>query len=475
MGAIGNYIHLKAENYLNHGVSKSKKATFKRWHSQTATIKNKALQNKSALTKEDKENIKNTLEALMNRSQAPDSSYYKVQKEVERILNQKFGSSLQTLNWNTGGMVWGNNQKNDVLGKIKRHYNENQQLVVDIEKTIKKLEDLERIVDFKKRDQNSKTLKRDLTNIKNICKELKNIQEANLINQGWKNKKEAVVDYEIIKNINYYIEQYAAYPAINLQQGDAFEAMIAMLPYIAEGTAMNELEKTIAGKKSEAVKINFSNFSPSISAELAKGNYLKVNGSTSQGKVDINLTWNNKLAKVSAKNINLGGPFPTIHLVSGSSMLFMIQDMNGNFVNHFLNLYAQHEDDRKFSSELKLLKNMIVQEMRLYLFYKALTGDVGNRTKADIFIVNDASGSGVKVISMDEIVSKIIDNDQSSLISIKTDRNERLRKNDNSFKFINDPVENNLNGSARISKLLADVHSRKLFISINANLIKSFN
>jgi hypothetical protein len=91
----------------------------------------------------------------------------------------------------------------------------------------------------------------------------------------------------------------------------------------------------------------------------------------------------------------------------------MLQDINADFVNHFLNLYAQHGKNRDGSSsapydlQLNARKSAILQEVKLILLYKAMTGDTNGRSSANLFVVNDAATGKVRVIDMYTLLENV--------------------------------------------------------------------
>lgn len=114
---------------------------------------------------------------------------------------------------------------------------------------------------------------------------------------------------------------------------------------------------------------------------------------------------------ISAKNYNLDRYY--VHVLSGSSLLYMLQDLDSDFVNHFLNLYAAHgkrEGQKNVgidNAQLAAMKSSILPEIKLILLYKGLTGDTNGRSSANLFIINDSSKGKVKVLDMYKIISKV--------------------------------------------------------------------
>ena len=177
----------------------------------------------------------------------------------------------------------------------------------------------------------------------------------------------------------------------------------------------------------------------------------------SQGKIDVEMKWAGKDIKVSAKNVNLNHRYVT--LLSNSSLLFLLSDEPAPFVNHALNILASHKagekkDSSSAKSIVKGMRSSIIDELRLIIFYKALTGDVGGRRSANLFVVNDNKTGKVKVYDVHKNLTRGI--------AVKG-----ITKGMKEFK--ND--WNNGSPEARISGLLADVHSRKISVGLNTSLL----
>ncbi len=90
-----------------------------------------------------------------------------------------------------------------------------------------------------------------------------------------------------------------------------------------------------------------------------------------------------------------------ITLTSNSPLLYMIQDLDGDFVNHFLNIFAEHEDE---TPVFRGMRETMMDEIRFVALYKALTGSGAGRTYANTFVVNDVRTGEVKVYDMADIL-----------------------------------------------------------------------
>lgn len=465
MSAIGDYIHLTGKGYLEHGTTRN--GSFNAWKSQKGIIAAKAKANKSSLTPDERFDLEQTISAMMNVSPG-STKIANAQYGVETILNQKFGESTRRINWNTGGMEWDDGEKGRVLGKIHRQRNAEGQLELDLQKTKDKAEKLWNIMStsLSKTPLDAKKLDKDKKALQECLQQIQRKIKANTTNRGWTWKKAEMTDYQLMQKINELIEEYAAYPAMNAQQGLAFEAMIAMAPYVAQDMAYEEAAKQISGAIHEKVQFDTKKFASFVQAEIGDNVFMSTSGSSASGKVDVQLHWNNKLAKISAKNVNLSSGHAWVHIVSGSSLLYLLQDVNANFVNHFLNLVAEHSD----RAGLTGMRNTILEEVKLILFYKALTGSNYGRSTADTFVINDNSRpGGVRVYCMNDIVQSVLKSGSTRNISVNNGSSPLAN-----IRLQNDFIANDTTGASRISKLLANAHQQKISVKFNASNVLKF-
>lgn len=108
---------------------------------------------------------------------------------------------------------------------------------------------------------------------------------------------------------------------------------------------------------------------------------------------------------ISAKNVSLDSYY--IHILDGSPLLYMLQDVDSEYVNHFLNIFASHKGHSSKSATVASYRTAMLQDIKLVLMYKAITGDVAGRKTANLFIVNDNRTGSVKVYAIDDLIDKI--------------------------------------------------------------------
>lgn len=477
MSAIGDYIHYSARGYQEHGTTVD--GAFNAWSSQKNIIKNR-VQSSSGQTI-DKKSLKE-FETLLNDIQdgSNDKSELVKQKTL-KVLQEQFENSLGEIDWSSWD-VKGSNSKKGTVAKIKKEHK--------IKTVKKRIEELERIIEEAKTitGKDSVYTRGHLTKIRKIksaynalTKELSETDQAEMIQGSFTLKGGDTWDFsKIRKEVNGLISQYAAVPALNLQKGDLFENMIAYAPLAAKSVADRALGEVL-GKEREVVSFNKTNFSGAYITEEFENGVLNTSAS-SQGKVDVHLNWQGQDLKISAKNVNLGNGDNRswyIHLLSGSSLLYLLQDVDGDFVNHFLNLCSV-VDKTGASGALAQSKVSIINEVKLILMYKALTGDNYKRQAANIFAVNDNASGRIRLFTMGELVDKIIASGNSSNAIYEkgitmgqsgSTFNAKLKFNNTWVGGDNNP--NETDAQKRISAVLSDAHSKKINVSIHSSFIKS--
>lgn len=464
---IGDYIHYSAGNYLREGTSEI--GTFKAWKSQRESlIRENRNKLDPGLAQQDYQKISEALEAIMHNGNVPDSKEEKARENIMKYLVDKFQDTLQDVDVETGKVKLKNDNAN-VMG-IARASSTN------ITAMLRKANQLEEILtrQIESGEEGTTDAKMALITVLNLEKEWNSIADA--VFGTMRDSKVMNVDTTqnpLLKKtleekksaLNQLISEFAAYPAIQLQQGDFFEAAVAQLPDLIDEV----IDAEIKGDIRELVSFDSDSFISEMNGEEISKTFGDIleRTSYSQGKIDVTFNWKGqddiiKELNASVKNANFAKHY--IHILSGSSLLFMIQDIDTDFVNHFLNLFAKHKDKSKVNGNtFTSLRAQMLEEMRLVLFYKALTGANYQRTNANLFIANDNQTGKVKVYGAHQLVQKAVDN-ISDLRGIQIN-NKTFNEKNTSFK--ND--WSGASAAARISGLLADVHAAKVSASINVD------
>ena len=200
------------------------------------------------------------------------------------------------------------------------------------------------------------------------------------------------------------------------------------------------------------------------------GNYFSTK--FTQDKVDIEVEFGGENILGSVKNYNLANTeFEDIHLLSGRSVLALVQEY-GDFINHFLNIAAEHEDSEDAEHSKFLDQAIFIMKLTILLkalqgavFAKDRNGQIGNTAAVDVFIVNDTSVGKYKVYSINEVLNAI----EQNINLLKTGDFDEMSR------LSNDPVDlneglNMADARVRISNLLAQLHSMSLQVSIDRQI-----
>ena len=450
MSAIGNYIHYSSQGYLDHGITLNGK--YKEYASQKNNILSKARKNSStSLNNKEKKELEQILTSMTTAGVKSTNKYIvQAQQAVTKKMNELFGEALGDINWETGDITFKTDRSN-MIGRAYSAINEQDILnrIDRVEKVlIQKME--EGAIGTSEVKKQLQQLRQGYTN---TIKQIKADKEARGLPTTLTSADAAKGLSQYRNQLNEIIQEWAAFPAVYLQKGTFFEHLITYAPVVAEQNAKAELGKVI-GDCVEDVKLDLNKFENKYLTKQFKDSFLETTR-VSQGKIDVEMKWKSKDLKISAKNVNLNNRY--VQLLSGSSLLNLLQDESANFVNHALNILSTHKGNM---DKINAMRPDMIQELRLIILYKALTGDVGGRKSANLFIANDNKTGQVKVHNVSDIINKANTN-LSRGVAIKG-VNLSMKKFLNTYATT--PEE-------RISRLLADVHARKISVGLNTSLL----
>lgn len=478
MSAIGDYIHLHGANYNKYGTAhQNERPVSYDFMKQRQAIVQRAQASSKNMTAAEKLSLEQTLTGIMSNKDE-SSVEAGIRNEIEAILYKMFEESMGKINWETGNVTAIKNTATKSTAQLKADGNK---FGVEVKSIQKRLEAI-----ILARDALT-----DVTKKQELTQKINDIYVA--LNEAITGKKKGLIgilkttqDHQyshiridkentLITEVNQLLKDYASAPAINLQKGTMAEYLIAMAPAVARVKAgeslsavVEDLAKNVVGGDRSKVVIDFDKHGflmdeIKITKEDLKRQDVKnwavgdgtlVSYGTSQDKIDVKLEWNNRNYNVSAKNVNLKSGYG-VHILSGSSLLYLIQDEDSAFVNNYFNVIADHRDGIA-------AKNAADghSAMKLTLLYKALTGDTYGRSgSADLFIVNDNSTGEIKIIDPASIVNKF--NQRMDGVTFKPLLETLKIKNartDNSY-------------GPRISKFIIDVHKQKMSVSLNPSML----
>lgn len=488
--AIGDYIHLTTQGYLNHGTYHfhSSDSDFSSASSIFSNAHNMVDKGEQVLTAGEETQLANAIESLM---QSGDSSDAVQQKAVNQIwealtqqLQEEFGSDVVSrIERETGNILKYPGIKISRMSPVKKgtFLSTVQKRIAVINASLGQLN---------KETYEYQELMHDLETIYDEVRYLIKDGESCANHSGYHFDLQKILDIpngneirlskpssdKIINTINKIAAGVA--PVENVAKGSLFERLIAAAPLIGVKMAITKIQDAIAsalvGNNISKVIFKKSDFVKNIDIGAVTGynqdkinNNLYLSTNASQDKVDTIITLNNKPIAISAKNVNLKSG---IRIVHDSPLSALINQLDGNFINHFLNATAQHYKPAKkgFKKDNSLSKSLISQAhqaIQPLLLAQALRGHK-DAQKAEVFIVNDNRKGKVRVFDIATLIDKITSNNAPGL-KTKIMANGSDIKN---IRFTNPPAKKVSGYLKRIEAVLSEVHSQKISVTISGKI-----
>lgn len=504
MAKIGNYVHLYYRNYLKYSLN-----TPESGEEETPNIQKIFEQQTNLIyenSKSKKENIKvQELEDLLNFYFNPNKNT-KLTPEEENIkkyspylidaVRESLGKAANKININQKLAAEAINGRYDSILKqanydfinyYKRELNERDQVYKSsITRLINELLGLREKI-ASKRSAKAKELLEKLNKLEQEWEKIK--QE----NKGkWIQVKNSKNNKTFFDELNELLGELSL---ANVTQaggiiGELGTIGITALANIHTGKEVNnivqyleeEMSKRIKGQDRSKKGLSLANFDTdyvNLDQVVVGSNYIKDKNTGNyfttrftQDKVDIEVEFGGENILGSVKNYNLANTkFEDIHLLSGRSILALVQEY-GDFINHFLNIAAEHEDDEDAEHDKFLDQAIFIMKLTILLkalqgavFAKDRNGQIGNTAAVDVFIVNDTSVGKYKVYSINEVLNAI----EQNIDLLKTGDFDEMSR------LSNDPVDlneglNMADARVRISNLLAQLHSMSLQVSIDRQI-----
>ena len=472
-GKIGYYVHLHAERYNTLGIHRfsGQNNCIQVYKKQKERIQKKANSLTSGLSKNQKQELERTIGSIFNPSLSKNNEEEKIYqdylKELEKLMQEQFGSAV---------------------GKITRSGNiESTKIINEIKEIRDKLMKVTTINKSSTVDQAKKSLEVSFENIQKLAQKGilsqqeydKIIMEKNIIMNKLGNKKGLIGNSSLINQINAFLKRNKYNQVLTEQKGELAEYAVALALAKMDGMALEEATKIIkegaikVGQERSSVQLDLNNFA--YSSDLANHNFKNYNKENNiltsimetQNKVDVRLQVGKAKIEASVKNYNLYDKWSSdIHLLSGSSLLYLLQDENSSFVTHYMNTIVEHKDNTAVT-HLVLARTIA----KLTVFLKALTGGTfgKGKTTANLFIVNannitgSKGGRSVYVFDMNDVFNAYYNKINS--ISIKTEQGDF-----NSIKLKNDYE---LTPEKRISNILFEMHQQKISVGIKKVPLKT--
>lgn len=502
MSAIGDYVHLTAAGYYRHGTKRFDKNESnynqvpKIFQNQKSSLRKKMEAKKSneLLSSQEQIELSEALELLMR----PSGSQQQIE-ELNRIWQAMLGEFSKEFNDSLGDIqrqcanvfadsALGNTQNflKMIDTKVKKDQSTRQ---IKLQTILKRIKTIQHLMANAEKTPKLEVLKNQIDEIYENLAVASNQSEEALRDTGYNLGDDNVQLSPNIEMSNLLLteQQYGGVVSAlnkiiartsgsaNLQKGTLFQYMIAVAPLVCKKTTVDNLEDFLktsvvgtTGKSS--VSIDSSRFFEGVKlGDILKNYQQKVNdhfyvsNSVSQDKVDVMLQWNEKTIPISAKNINMRSG-KNIHLVSGASLLAMVADLDQNYMNHFLNITAQHN----FSKDTKIIQPNLLNQAHIslkeILMLEALQGYKTNAQQADFFVVNDNTTGKVKIYSIAQLVLDALDK-IDNFVQVTTNGETPIEN----IRFANDFALKDY--SARITKLVGNVHAQKISVSLNPNML----
>ena len=516
MSAVGEYVHLTAAGYNAYGIyrrdSRGRKENIDSMNSRTMDQLLSEVTGKSSLSKANVKKIESILQCIFNpKTESEKAKAEQIRARVLNHIEEAFGIKLQAenINWETGDIEIQNDSDFalNLLHRTLERSDSKQGKRLDPAKVRKEIETMNLIISKGIHNFQDKNL-----TINELVTKVEKIEEQ--ANELWGDlsqysnsvfndlglpslaeKGRFAQEQSFAKQVNELIERIGTAPIVNLQKGGLFNFLISYLPYMAGELSIDEVTQQIktinVGGKARNITYSSKKVGPQQKWML---NIQKDNGfqtyhcnvsKQSPQKIDIKLEWNNSPLKISSKYVS-ANDFSRINVSSGNNLMFMIQDISTDFVNHYLNLNAMHIDSsdkegaQQYLTRLKKQKNTIAsatrnrvnQTMKKLLAIKAITGKVFGREQANVMVINDNQTGKIRVITMQDIAKKIKDmsSTQLSLLSINLDDTNIMN-----FKgFDNEPGQDEYGIERIYTNLYKQLHEIKVSASIQQNAFYNF-
>lgn len=308
-----------------------------------------------------------------------------------------------------------------------------------------------------------------------------------------------------LKEINTLIQQYkVSSKTVTTIQGDYFEEVAASAARVCVGSAekwvidkttdaVQEFVGRAVGGKSVSMKfrldgINLASYDRVFANMLSQekiitdtqGNRYMILENYSQGKVDVEAQFpletsidNRKLQPVNI-SVKSYSDLSSLGAVNGTSLWTFLQNENSYYIKAYLNTLSWHSafsegrvwwsrsGERQAVAALIRQSEEAVWAQKILTAYRALTGDTLGRSKAQIFLVNDASKHQVHLLEMVDIFNFILARTKASKTAIDKYFNFYHSLDAHSF------YENEWHpagADARVGEILQQAHAHKLSVA----------
>lgn len=304
------------------------------------------------------------------------------------------------------------------------------------------------------------------------------------------NKKE----YNVVTLMNYLIKESGIFPVLRASaiKGQFLENSIIAALAVGDKKSKEEIKKAITqgvqnfnkdNKKKATIDfgtyfssdIPFSQISSQVDGYSAS-NKMLVSNIASDGKLDVSIDWGGSPRKISAKNYNLSIN-KGVTLVNGTNLLYILQDEDSEFVNHYFNILAT---SKTTSFDINYYRREAYTAAAITILYKALTGDTFGRADeiAEIFVVKDSSkaDNSVKVYDMGDILRTIGENIDKldEYIYMEYGRGKNIKDLVINNDWVGEKQKDKKLANDRIANFLVNAMKVKLHVALKENTLSQF-
>lgn len=415
MSGIGDYVHLKNENYKAYGTLRKTDGSSNYGSASIILMaqKEKMRRNIFSSTAKEIDGLESFLQGLLYGSEGNvqgfnNEAFQKYKQAVIEIFEEKYGSL--GINFDQG------------LNVFTKYKNiEDNQKKIRIEQLRGYLDRIHSLIEtgsFKNpsSQDNVNLLRQTEQDLRNFLNSHKNENTKYIyFDRGQ--------DQQLISNINKALALQSI-PS-KLAIGDAGEYFIAAGSLFASQRAKQisidlikeHLSKIVVGGQGSSPIIDATNFDSELVdlSQILSTGWKSFNdnsawklSTTAQDKMDVAFEWKDNQLAVSMKNYKFKDSSQKVHILSDSSLLYLINNEDSLFINHWLNLLSTTENISDESNNGMLLQKAH-EAMKVTILIKALTGSgLGRKNPANTFIINMRSLRKIKVRTMSQLSNAAI-------------------------------------------------------------------
>lgn len=476
---IGYYVHLNASNYNLYGTTfKGPRNTYN-YGQQKKRIRERVAHQLAGLTQEEKEEMEANLSSISTGLTNED-----IQQVVAEILARQFGEDVMKnvrLNWDTleaerftdeGLKNFLDTKEKNFINKIVYKSDANAIRLNTIMQRVQKIQECQAAIrDVTEKDKLQQQIDEIYKILNSIAKTAMGDLKTDIANN-------AVIAQELslqqakpaVDTINAIIGYYCAGP-VSTSISEAFSELAVTAQHVgAQQLAWSKIKEKVqetlkTGGSSRHYNIyQADSIYSRVWEHFNLDRYIKTEDAlvsilSSKNKVDMTLEVGQKKANVSLKNYNLRGGFD-IHLVQAAPLLYMIKDEPTAFVNHYLNLIADHPMDPRIKIDADHVAAH--EAMRLTLLFYALVG-YNQEKQVDTFIIRDKYTQQARVYSIPQLWARIQSNPSYS--TVETKNGEPIDE----ITLVNN---REITWPKRISNLLIDAHKKKISVSLSPRVFR---